>query len=847
MKNRTVIRHSASMFALILGATTVPTQTAQAQTAQAQTAPAAIAAAEADDANAIIVTARRINERLQDVPAAISVVTADDLRRKGIDDLMDVAQNTVGFAYEAISPLVVQTSIRGQLNLRTTSPVQNVPVNIDGIYLQRGYMVDQGLVELQQIEIIKGPQSALYGRNAFAGVVNLTTRAPSLEKIEAEIQGTVGNHDRYDARGLISIPIIKDKLAVMAAVGHSQFDGTWENQHPLANSTDPGARTRGNLGGWNKETYQVRVIAKPVESLTIDAMYIRTERFFDQFASYSMGTTAAATTAVNTLNASPVTNPSPFAFAPATQNRLFVGEVPVLPVLAPGEVRPNGLLIDPRAYGLEGPTDVASAKIEWNDGGPFSALYQFGYTAAAVTQRGNAMRNPTQSATLTSFVPFQTFVGTLFDSSGSDSSFKGYSHEVRFSYDNEGPFRGLFGFNYSRTKDIESNANEIHPVNSTTLLPATNVYFPIGPGLPRNAAGAPGRLTYLQRDEDIFSAFAFVAYTPSDKLEITLEGRYTIEDQKIIDFLGANPAAPLVQLVDPPRLNGTTSFFTPRGSITYRATPDSLFYASVARGVKSGGFNGGTSIPQVVQRTYAPETNWTYEIGSKNQFFDRRLTVNLAAYHTSWRSLQTNVVRLRANGTPDTAFLVPTIVGNLGGVNVWGGEVELAWRVSNMLTLDGGASYNSAKYIDATTSQRFGISGNCNGIVCAAVGTPPALPIGGNNVERRPNFEAFGGATLNGDFSDKNSWFIRGDFTYQTKQFIDEANLAFTPGRFIMNAGAGVTFGIFSVNAWVRNLADKQYASSSLFLIGTGGALSASYVPSLGDRRTFGLTGAVRF
>ena len=834
MKQRTVIRHSVSVFALVLGATT----------AQAQTAP--MAAAEADDANAIIVTARRINERLQDVPAAISVVTSEDLRRKGIDDLMDVAQNTVGFAYEAISPLVVQTSIRGQLNLRTTSPVQNVPVNIDGIYLQRGYMIDQSLVELQQIEIIKGPQSALYGRNAFAGVINLTTRAPSLEKIEAEIQGTIGNHDRYDARGFISIPIIKDKLAVMAAVGHSQFDGTWENQHPLANSTDPGARTRGNLGGWNKETYQVRVIAKPVESLTIDAMYIRTERFFDQFASYAMGTTAAATTAVNTLNASPVTNPSPFAFPPATQNRLFVGEVPALPVLAPGENRPAGLLIDPRAYGLEGPTDVGSLKLEWNDGGPISALYQFGYTRAAVTQRGNAMRNPLSAATLNSFTPPQAFVGTLFDSSGSDSSFEGYSHEVRFSYDNEGPFRGLFGFNYSKTKDIESNANEVHPVNSTALLPAANFYFPIGAGLPRNAAGAPGRLTYLQRDEDIFSAFAFIAYTPSDKLEITLEGRYTIEDQKIIDFLA--PSGILnTQIVNPPRLNGTTSFFTPRGSITYRATPDNLVYASVARGVKSGGFNGATSIPQVAQRTYAPETNWTYEIGSKNQFFDRKLTVNVAAYHTSWRSLQTNVVRLRANGTPDTAFLVPTIVGNLGGVNVWGGEVELAWRVTNMLTLDGGASYNSAKYTNATTSQRFGISGNCNGIVCAAVGTPPALPIGGNNVERRPDFEAFGGATLNGDFSDKNSWFIRGDFTYQTKQFIDEANLAFTPGRFIMNAGAGVTFGIFSVNAWVRNIADKQYASSSLFLIGTGGALSASYVPSLGDRRTFGLTGAMRF
>ncbi len=800
-----------------------------------------------DTGNDIVVTARRTSERLQDVPLSISVVTAQDLRRNGIDDLSDIGQRVPGFAFEAISPLVVQTSIRGQLNLRTTSPVQNVPVNIDGIYLQRGYMVDQTLVELQQVEIIKGPQSALYGRNAFAGVVNLTTRAPNLEKIEAEIQGTIGNYDRYDARGFVSIPIIKGKLAVLAAIGHSQFDGTWENTHPLANAE--GAPTKGNLGGWNKETYQVRVIAKPIESLTIDALYIRTERFFDQFASYALGTTAAATTAGNTLNASPVTNPSPFAFPPATQNRLFVGEVPVTPVLAPGENRGPGLLIDPRAYGLEGPTDVVSAKVEWNDGGPWSALYQFGYTAAAVTQRGNAMRNPLIPATLASFAPPQTFVGTLFDSSGSDSSFKGYSNEVRFSYDNEGPFRVMFGFNYSNTSDVESNANEVHPVNSLTLLPRTNFYFPIGPGLPRNAAGAPGRLTYLKRDENIYSGFAFVAYKPNEKLEITLEGRYTIEDQKIIDFLGANPTAPLLQLVVAPRLSDSTNFVTPRGSITYRVTPENLIYASVARGVKSGGFNGATSIPLASQRTYEPETNWTYEIGSKNQFFDRALTVNVAAYHTNWRSLQTNAVRLRANGTPDTAFIVPTLVGNIGGVNVWGGEVELAWHVNKLITIDGGASYNSSKYTNETVSQRFGASGNCDGIVCRPVAGPAGtvLPIGGNNVERRPDFDAFAGATLNGDFGEKNSWFARGDFTYQTKQYIDEANLAYTPGRFILNAGAGVTLGIFSVNAWVRNLADKKYVSSSLFLIGTGGTLSASYVPTLGDRRTFGLTGSVRY
>ncbi len=824
---------SVSAFALALSL-------ASGAQAQSQTAAAVM------DDDAITVTARRVSERLQDVPVVVSVITSQDLKRQGIDDLMDVAQRTPGFAFEAISPLVVQPAVRGQTNLRTTSPVQNVPINIDGIYLQRGYMIDQSLVELDRIEIIKGPQSALYGRNAFAGVVNLTTRAPNLDKIEAEISGTIGNYDRYDARGFISMPIIPGKLAVLAAVGHSQFDGTWENQHPLANAE--GAITKGNLAGWNKESYQVRVIAKPVESLTIDAMYIRTERQIEQVAGYAMGTTGAAT-AFNTLNASPVLNPSAFATPPATQNRLFVGEIPFAPVIGVGETRRAGLVIDPRAYGLDGPTDVISAKIEWAPEGAWSAAYQFGFTKAAVTQRGNAMRDPTVATTLTVFVPFQTFTGTLFDSSGSESSFKGWSHEARFSYNDGGPFRALFGVNYSKTKDVDSNANEVHPVNSVTLLPVTNFYFPIGPGLPFPAAGTPGRFSFVGRNEDIYSGFAFFGYKPNDQLELTVEGRYTIEDQEVVDFLTRDPANTSIQRAQPPRLSGTTNFFTPRASITYKVTPDNLVYASVARGVKSGGFNGVLSIPLESQRSYSPETNWTYEIGAKNQFFDRRLTLNVAAYHTSWRNLQTNAVRLRANGTPDTAFLVPTVVGNIGGVNVWGGEVTASWKASDMVSFDAGASYNNARYTDETVSQRFGASGNCDGLVCATIpGTPtPVLPIGGNDVERRPTFDAFGGINLNGDFGDDNSWFARGDFTYQTKQYVDEANLAFTPGRLIFNAGIGANFGRFSINAFVKNIADKKYVSSSLFLIGTGGAYSSSYVPTLGERRTFGLTGTVRY
>lgn len=790
----------------------------------------------AGDEAGIVVTARRTEERLQDVPLAVSVFSAQDLQRQGIDDLSDVADRTVGFSFEAITPIVVQPAIRGQTNLRTTSPVQNVPIYVDGIYLQRGYMIDQALVELSRVEIIKGPQSALYGRNAFAGAINLTTRAPSLTDIEGRISGTIGNYDRYDARGFVSIPIIKDKLAIMAAVAHSQYDGSWENQHPLADAK--GALTRGNLGGWNRETYQVRAIAKPIDGLTIDALYIRTERTIDSQPAYTMATSGTASR-FNTLNASPVRNP----LSGVTENRLYAGEMPVDPVLVPGETRLPGLVSDPRAYGLKGPTELVSAKVEWDGDGPFTAAYQFGYTSARVTARGSPTRDP-----LVPLVLFGTNFGTLFDSSGSDSSFTGYSHEVKFSYDNDGPFRALFGVNYSKTTDYDSNGSEVAPPNSLQL-PDPNAFFPIGPGLPFPTAFFQ-RNTYLERKEDIFSGFAFLGYKVSDQLELTVEGRYTIEDQELRDFLVRQPAPNTgLQTLSPPRFQRTSSFFTPRGTITWKPTADNMVYASVAKGVKSGGLNG--NVPYVPQQTFQEESNWTYEIGAKNSFFDRALTINIAAYHTDWKNLQTNAVRLQASGAPPASFvaIVPSLIGNIGGVKVTGAEIEGVWQVAPPVRIDFGVSYNRSRYTDETVSQRFGASGNCDGIVCATIpGTPTrVLPIGGNQIERIPELDARAGVTFDGKIGDDADWFARGDVSYQTKSYVDEANLAWVPDRFLVNASAGVNFGRFSINAWVKNLADKKYVSSSLFLIGTGGALSSSYVPTLGERRTFGLTGAVNF
>ncbi len=863
--------------------------------ALAQATPAA-----EDDAssNEIIVTTRRTEERLQDVPISVTALTAEKLARENIDDLSDVAEKTVGFAFENFTGPLAQPVIRGQTNLRTTSPVQNVATNLNGIYIQRGYFVDQGLLDLERVEIIKGPQSALYGRNAFAGVISLQTRTPDLDELSGRISGTIGNYGRYEGKAGINIPIAPGTFALYAASGYSKFDGTWVNNHPLANAA--GAFTRGRLGGYEKRAMQIGAKLK-VGIVTAEAMYIRTVRAIEQNPAYTIST-IGLTNSFNTLNASAsgtgtVLTTGPSTNAAILQNRLLVGTIPTLPVLAPGETRGAGLQVDPRSYGLRGPSTIYGGKITVDSGGPVSFEYQYGHTEANIIARGSSQRDPS-----TPVVLFGTNFGNIFDSSGTDSRFESDSHEGKARFEIGSNLTGFVGVNFTRTFDIESNASEFAPVNSLAEPNPASI-FPVAPGNAIPTTVLFRRTTYLQRVENVFSTFGFVQWKPTDNLAIALEGRYTEERQRATDLiasdiggLGTGRIAAIA-----PTTTRDAKFFTPRASITYKFDDDHNVYVSVGRGYKSGGINGvaanytrnstvaGVVVPDLIvagqaipapragatavsfvqtspgtgglstlQQNYAAETNWTYEIGSKNRFFGGALTLNVAAYYTDWKNLQSNAVRLQPDGTAPGSFaaIVPSLIGNVGDVRIYGFEVEGNWRVTPELRIDFGAAYNNARYKSGTVSQRFGASGNCNvaagqTAVCTTVADPrfpfPVLPIGGKQLERTPAFDALLGVNYDTKFSNGWGFYARADVTYQTKQFADEANLASVPSRTLVNASIGFNIDKFNLQLWTKNLFDKQYVTSALFLIGIGGANSASYVPILGERRTVGLTLSTSF
>jgi len=224
---RYAIRRSVLQHAALLGvALSLPLL---ATTAQAQEE---VTAEREQVLEAIVVTARRMEENVQDVPIAITSFSGEGMERRGITDLEGVAAYTAGLNYDdfvtAFNGLV---TLRGLVQANIQNRVTNVAVFTDGLHIPRNYAIDLG-VDFERVEVVKGPQSALYGQNAFAGAINYVTVKPSLTDFEASISGTAGMDDLQGIKGSISVPIIQDKLAARAFIGQSEFDGNRTNSFP---------------------------------------------------------------------------------------------------------------------------------------------------------------------------------------------------------------------------------------------------------------------------------------------------------------------------------------------------------------------------------------------------------------------------------------------------------------------------------------------------------------------------------------------------------------------------------------------------------------------------------------
>jgi len=820
------------LLAALLAGTAVPAlaQTAAtdapASAADAANSAATADAAEAADASAasgdIVVTARRVEERLQDVPVAVSAVTDELIRLTGARNLTDIARLTPGFSFDSATGNLSQPTIRGQAQSRLSNPVQNVATFFNGLYLQRPYQVETDLLDLERIEVIKGPQSALFGRNAFSGALSIVTRKPDLDEVRVRAEGTIGTDERYEVKGAVSIPIAQDVAAISFAGSVMRFDGTWENNHPLADADD--AVTKGNLGGWRNESFLVQARLQPVEALTMDLFYSHRDILTEVPPVYSAAAIGLIS-GFNTLNCSPFES---FAQPIRGTNALLCGAAPVRPVLAPGESRPAGYVVDPRSYGNDGTSRIfgASVAAEFNEA--LTLNYQFGWVRGESEVLGSLSRDPLNgTAAAGSPGPLAIYRGrTLFDSRP-NGDIDTTSHEAKLYFD-QGPLRAMIGGYYAEVDDFEWGVSYAAVPN--VLRDFNRCLFP-AQGLTCEQFAPPNA---TDRTDQVRAIFGSVGVDIGERLRVTVEARQTWEEkeEQAVTF----PARAPVNA----RLNETFKYFTPRLTVDFKPTDDSLLYASAAKGVKSGGFNANAIDPAL--RTYEPESNWTYEIGAKTSWLDSRLQANVAAFYVDWSTLQIN------RAQPNAAIGTPLIFGNISGASSKGVELETLFRPVDVLTLTFGAAYNDTTFDDDALDPTIPRA------LCQAVrpAGAPACPytadIGGNKLPRAPSLQISGSAQLRDEFANGLGWFARVDGYHQNKMYIDNTNVGYVPQRTLADASVGLEGEWWTLRAWVKNLFDKEYVSYPLATFaGSGAGSGVTYTLIAGERRTAGLTLGLRW
>jgi iron complex outermembrane receptor protein len=814
----------------------------------------------------IIVTARKKSESLQRVPLSITPFSAADIDKRGYNRVEDIARATPGFSFEGFSTggTYGNPVIRGMTNTFTTARVQNVSFFLDGVYLQRQSMLNIGLVDMARIEVVKGPQSALYGRNAFSGAVNYITSKPS-EEFEGYLGVTLGTDEREDYRVSLSGPLGTDRLLGKLTYATTEYDGHTENDHPLGHVDGSGVNTVDNLGGWDDETLSLGLSFRPTDRINIGLGYYDSEAEREAAAYYVVGGLGSIeygfrTEEQNDLNCNFIEGATQGLGQPVFGESVYCGTFGTAP---PAENRTiPGITVDPRGIGAVLDNEVLTLSFDWEINDTLALTYLYGRAEHESYTNGGGGGDEDNLVGSPQLYDFSFNYAYSNAMSGRPiAELETDSHELRFNWSANDRLNASFGVYYSKVEDEQSeslfflpicsdrdqlglfangtNADEIANCSMPgTSHNTTSVYEDAGFFVTQDFARQHNLpLNHTKYEDKIMAFFFSGTYSLTDSLDLTFEGRYTEEDkeiQRITDVFGL--AADESNYAGPSRIAETEYddemfyFFTPRVFLEWSMTDTNFLYVSAAKGVKTGGFNNTTVEDQL---SYGEEENWTYEIGSKNTLMDGRLTLNGVLYYIDWTDLQSNQPPTDTGGSLNSNV----VIVNAGDAESIGAELESTWLISENLSVDFGYAYNDPELGDNATYYSAVQFFRCDGSVCPADGD-----VSGNQLARTSKHQVNWG--VNGYFRTGN-WDFEGrlDGAYQSEQYVSPMNVGKVPSRTLWNTSFSLNYGEhWEFNLWGKNIFDKKYASSVFIQ-----SQFSRYLVSLGDRRSWGISAKYLF
>jgi iron complex outermembrane receptor protein len=770
----------------------------------------------------IVVTALKRAESLQDAPATVTAFDADTIEEARILSMRDYVSLTSNMTLmETQNNAFTFVNIRGLAQIRNVDPT--VAVVVDGVLSTTSLGFSQELYDIQQIEVLKGPQGALYGRNASGGAINITTKQPTDEP-EVYVRGGLGNGDHVSVSAVAGGPLVEDKLRGRFVVGYRDADGWHDNV-----ATDVKADPYENLTMAGKLLWDIG----DATTLDLRLTFADTESTGSQF----------------------VSNAPNFVVLPnVPANAQYPGNGTAVPDLSlPASIRnlvgdPNNTSI--RHQGNEPGMDdrevmVLSAKFDWDTSfgtitsitsydeldhvtvGEQFAYYPFVSVAGAPNEglHPAGVVVPATPPPVASLALPGTGQNLIF---GQNRFHDAISQELRITSPDDQRLRWIIGGYYVQTdldvmisvnndqgvgfveQRTDPNIGGINPTATWTqrfiapLIPIPSVGGVAG-ALALNPNRNPNALAYNydSNHNTAYAVFGQLAYDLSDNLELSAALRYD-RDNRELTIAAQDQYLPVFDFPSGRQGDVREAEFDsvqPKVTLSWQPGDNHTVYGTYAEGFRSGGFNlsgvatgvatlvaaGVPGLPQGVQDSYSQEDTKGLEFGYKSTLLDGGLRFDSALFYTEVDNGFTFVF---------VAPFTAQTTRNIKSADVQGVEASVSWLATERLQLDVGLGFLDSEITDSDW-----------------IGAGPISIIGKKmpqNPESTTNVGLSYHAPMNGDLG----WFARLDYRQLGEVYWEPENFIARDSLELVDLRAGIRSADgWEVVAWVDNATDELWIS----------------------------------
>ncbi len=746
----------------------------------------------------VVVTAQKREATLQETPVAVSVVTGVDLTNKGIADIQELEIATPSLNTGQNQSTSQQTfSIRGLGTSGNNAGLEpSVGVFIDGVYRSRAASSIDDFIAVERVEILRGPQSSVYGKNTPAGVISIITKKPEQE-FGVDLEQTIGNYSTKITRATVTGPI-SDAVSYRVSGNYNSRDGFIDNLQP----------GRDSVNDRNRYALRGQLLIEPSDDLTI--------RLIADTASITEDCCGA-----------------PFFFnLPANAARTTALGATILP----DDIYRREIQFD-RALETEQEQSGFSAQVDWqHDNYSFTSLSAF---------RDFEETNDIDA----DFIDIE-LSGVLQNSADRQV----FTQEFRLQSIGDNNFDWLVGYYYYDADQKTTGDNRLGSFARPFFDLAIGGLVTTIEGLKGAPAGSyigsgTGRRSEFELLTTSHSVFGKLDWHISDRLTASLGARWTTEDKDIdanivtdapysaIDFsdpasdpvvallpAAARGAAAAVQLFRPvPNFTESRSESEPTAElvVSYDYSDDVSLYASGKRGYKAGGFNvssgsGGADFDREIADAW--------ELGAKIRTLDNQMQINLAAFSQRLRDFQTNAF----NGTNFT-------LTNAGEIQVDGLEFETFYAPTENLYLSLSGTYLDAKYTSYVGGPK----------IIVPTGSPPTpgrtQDLSGRRLSFVPKWTVSSSVSYEKSFSRFNGFAHLAARYRGARNVTSEQNpIADQDSYVTANATIGISDleGRWSLSLWGKNIFDEEFTDGIFNSVIQSGSFNA--YP--GDPRTFGAT-----